>query len=68
MKLFKRWKAIRYAYDIKFEMLQVRENENSLRKWSDGAAQFAQLGALEGALEEKLMKDAGSTQTHIKRR
>ena len=29
---------MRCAYDIKFEMLQVRENEISLRKWSGGTA------------------------------
>jgi len=27
---------MQYIYDIKFRMLQVRENEISLRKWSDG--------------------------------
>jgi len=34
-------------YDMKFEMLQVHENEISLRKWSGGAAQ---LRILEGTL------------------
>ena len=29
---------MRCAYDIKFEMLQVHENEISLRKWSGGTA------------------------------
>jgi len=33
--------------DIKFEMLQVRENEISLRKWSGGTAQ---LRTVEGTL------------------
>jgi len=31
---------MRYVYDIKFGMLQVRENEISLRKWSGGIAQL----------------------------
>jgi len=31
---------MRYVYDIKFEMLQVRQNEISLRKWSGGTAQL----------------------------
>jgi len=36
---------MRYIYDIKFGMLQVRENEISLRKWSaGGAAQLRTLG------------------------
>ena len=47
VKRFKRWNAMRYVYDIKFEMLQVRQNEISLRKWSGGTAQ---LRTSEGAL------------------
>ena len=39
MKCFKYYKgAICYIYDIKFGMLQVRENEISLCKWSAGTA------------------------------
>jgi len=30
--------AMRYIHDIKFGMLEVRENEISLRKWSGGTA------------------------------
>jgi len=49
VKRFKRQKvcAIYCIYDIKFYMLQVRENEISLRKWSDSAAH---LRTLEGTL------------------
>jgi len=32
-----------YVYDIKFGMLQVRENDISLRKWSGGAVQLRTL-------------------------
>ena len=32
--------AMRYIYDIKFRMLQVRKNEISLRKCSGGSAQL----------------------------
>jgi len=39
---------MRYKYDMRFGMLQVRENEISLRKWSDGTAQ---LRTLEGTLD-----------------
>jgi len=28
---------MRYVYDIKFEMLQVRKNEVLLRKWPGGS-------------------------------
>jgi len=38
---------MRYIYDIGFRMLQVRENEISLRKWSGGTAQLL---TLEGTL------------------
>jgi len=31
---------MRYIYDVKFGMLQARENEISLRKWSGGTAQL----------------------------
>ena len=46
---FKQWKGYAiYICDVKFEMLQVRENEISQRKWSGGGT--AQLRALEGTL------------------
>jgi len=32
--------SMRYIQDVKFGMLQVRENEISLRKWSGGTAQL----------------------------
>jgi len=31
-------KAVRCIYNIKFGMLQVRENKMPLRKWSSGSA------------------------------
>jgi len=34
---------MRYTYDIKFEMLQVRKDEISLRKYSAGPAQLSLL-------------------------
>ena len=34
---------MRCVYDIKFWMLQVRNNEISLRKWSGGSAQLRTL-------------------------
>lgn len=34
----KRYKSMRYIHDIKLGMLQVRDNEISLRKWFDGTA------------------------------
>ena len=37
---FKRKRALRYIYDIKFGMLQLRKNEISLHKWSGGTAQL----------------------------
>jgi len=40
--------AVRCIYDIKLGMLQVRENEIPLRKWSSGAT--AQLRTLQEAL------------------
>jgi len=40
-------RAMRYIHDIKFGMLQVRNNEISLRKCSGGSAQ---LRTLEGTL------------------
>jgi len=40
-------RAMRYIHDIKFGMLQVRENEIALRKLSGGSAQ---LRTLEGTL------------------
>jgi len=36
-----------YMYELKFRMLQPRENEISLRKWSAGTARFR---TLEGTL------------------
>jgi len=39
-KRFKLWKGIRCIYDIEFGMLQVYEDEISLRKWSGGSAQL----------------------------
>jgi len=36
---------MRYIYDIKFGMLQVRENEIQLRKWSSGTSGVARGGA-----------------------
>jgi len=39
MTRFKTWKGyMQYVHDIEFGMLQVHENEISLRKWSDGSA------------------------------
>jgi len=38
VKLSSGKRARRYIYGIKFGMLQVRENEISLRKWSCGSA------------------------------
>jgi len=38
---------MRYVYDIKFEMLQVRKNEVLLRKWPGGSTH---LRTLEGTL------------------
>jgi len=38
---------MRFKEDLKFGMLQVRENEISLRKWSDGTAH---LRTVEGTL------------------
>jgi len=35
---------MRYIYDIKFGMLQVRENEIQLRKWSSGTSGVARGG------------------------
>jgi len=46
-KRFKRYKAYATLHDIKFGMLQVRENEISLRKWFGGTAH---LRSLEGTL------------------
>jgi len=37
---------MRYIYDIKYGMFQVRENEISLRKWCGGTAQLRTVGAL----------------------
>jgi len=34
---------MRCVHDIKFRMLQVRENEISLRKWTGGTAQLRTL-------------------------
>jgi len=42
--------AMRYIYDIKFGMLQVRKNEISLRKCSGGSAQLC---TLEGTLASR---------------
>ena len=41
---------MRYIYDIKFGMLQVRKNEISLRKCSGGSAQLC---TLEGTLASR---------------
>ena len=47
-KRFKRYNDYAISiYDMKFGMLQVRTNEISLRKWSDGTAQ---LRTLEGTM------------------
>ena len=40
VKRFKRWKSYAIYTHIKFGMLQVRENENSLRKCSGSTAQL----------------------------
>jgi len=40
-------RAMRFIYDIKFGMLQVRENEMLLRNWSGGTAHMR---TLEGSL------------------
>jgi len=41
---------MRYIYDMKSGMLQVRENEISLRKWSGGAAHLRTLQETLGAI------------------
>jgi len=55
VKHFKRYKGyeIYCIYDIKFGMLQVRENDISIRKWSGGTAH---LRSLERALWWKSIK------------
>jgi len=50
--------------DIKFRMLQVRENEIQLRKWSDGAAQ---LRSSEGTLPLIGPERAGCVNLILKR-
>jgi len=47
-KRFEHYKSYAiYPYDIKFEMLQMRENEISLRNWSGSTAHLL---TLEGTL------------------
>jgi len=43
---------MRRIVDIKFGMMQVRENEISLRKWSAGTAQLLTLEGTLGASPE----------------